>query len=248
MARIPGRSVPKVTPLRNPPFDQLKEPTMNLRLEEMHPALVHVPIAFVPVAVGADLVGRVANNRSLSSFARTAIVVGAAGAVASGLSGLIAGEEVNVEGKSRDMLMTHRNLNFLAMLVVGSLALWRVRRDKPSAAYLATGAAATGVLAYTAYLGGTLISKFGVGVAPADGIYRPDAPALGSAPVTEFAKAAATDLVHGVEHMVEEVAQGQLAPAIFGKSRAAAGAASEPGSGTDAAQSERADAAEAMPA
>lgn len=192
---------------------------MILRLEEMHPALVHVPIAFVPVSVGADFIGRITDNRPLAAFARTAIAVGAAGAVASGISGLIAGEEVNVEGRSRDMLITHRNLNFLAMLTAGGMALWRARRREPNAAYLATGAAVSGVLAYTAYLGGKLISTFGVGVSPAKGIYRPDAPALGSAPAGAFAKAAATDLVHGIEHMVEEVAKGQLIPALTGGSQ-----------------------------
>ena len=65
---------------------------MAIRIHEMHPAIVHVPIAFLPVSVGADLLGQVA------------------------------GEEVNVEGRSRDMLMTHRNLNVVAMLAVTA---WR---------------------------------------------------------------------------------------------------------------------------
>lgn len=191
---------------------------MTLRLEEMHPAIVHFPVAFLPVAVGADFLGRVTDSPALNSFARSAMVVGAVGAVAAGVTGLIAGEEVNVEGESRDMLMTHRNLNFLATLVLGGMAVWRFRRARPSAAYLAVGGVATAVLGYTAYLGGSLISKFGVEVEPAGGVYRPDAPALGSAPVSAFAKAAATDLVHGVEHMVEEVGEGQLVPALVGGS------------------------------
>ncbi len=189
---------------------------MKLRLEEMHPALVHLPIAFTPVAIGADFLGRNGRNRSLRNFGRDAIVVAAIGAVASGTSGLIAGEEVNVEGKSRDMLMTHRNLNFVAAVVLGCLALWRVRRKRPSASYLALGAAVSGLFGYTAYLGGKIISEFGAGVAPADGIYRPDAPALGTAPVTEFAKEAGKDLVRGVKHMVGELANGQIVPALVG--------------------------------
>jgi uncharacterized membrane protein len=191
---------------------------MTIRLQEMHPAIVHVPIAFLPLSVGADLLGRT-TNEPLLSFGRKAMVVAAAGAAAAGLSGLIAGEEVNVEGESRDMLMTHRNLNFLGAIVLGCMALWRVRHDRPSATYLGIGAAATGLLGYTAYLGGKLISDFGVGVRPAGGIYRPDAPALGAAPATAVLKDAATDLVHGVEHMVEEVGHGQLVPALVGGSR-----------------------------
>lgn len=190
---------------------------MAIRLHEMHPAIVHVPIAFLPVSVGADLLGQLAGE-PLYSFGRKAAIVAAAGAVGAGISGLIAGEEVNVEGRSRDMLVTHRNLNFVAMLVVSGMALWRRRRERPSSAYIALGVAACGVLGYTAYLGGKLVSHFGVGVLPAKGIYRPDAPELGKAPVTTFAKAAGTDLVHGVEHLVEEIAAGQIVPALIGGS------------------------------
>ena len=190
---------------------------MTIRLHEMHPAIVHVPIAFLPVSVGADLLGQVAGE-PLFSFGRKAMVVAAVGAVGAGISGLIAGEEVNVEGRSRDMLMTHRNINFVAMLAVSCMALWRRRRDRPNSTYLGMGAAACGILAYTAYLGGKLISDFGVGVGPAKGVYRPEAPELGKAPVTIFAKAAGTDLLHGVEHLVEEVAAGQIAPALIGRS------------------------------
>lgn len=190
---------------------------MTIRLNEIHPAIVHVPVAFLPVSIGADLLGQVAGE-PLFSFGRKTMTIAAVGAVGAGISGLIAGEEVNVEGRSRDMLMTHRNLNFVAMLVVACMALWRRRSDRPNLTYIGLGAAACGILGYTAYLGGKLISDFGVGVEPAKGVYRPDAPELGSAPVTSFAKAAARDLVHGVEHLVEEVAAGQLVPALIGGS------------------------------
>ena len=94
---------------------------MAIRIHEMHPAIVHVPIALLPVSVGADLLGQVAGEQ-LFSFGRKAMLVAAVGAVGAGISGLIAGEEVNVEGRSRDMLMTHRNLNVVAMLAVTA---WR---------------------------------------------------------------------------------------------------------------------------
>ena len=30
---------------------------MAIRLQQMHPVLVHVPVALLPLAVGADLIG-----------------------------------------------------------------------------------------------------------------------------------------------------------------------------------------------
>jgi uncharacterized membrane protein len=188
---------------------------MTIRLQEMHPALVHVPITLLPLAVGADLLGRVTGDKLLLSFGQKAICVAAVGAVASAVTGLVAGEEVNVEGDSRDMLMTHRNLNFVATLVAGGMALWRANHQKPNAVYLGTGAVGVGVLAYTAYLGGKLVYGAGVGVEPAHGIYRPDAPALRSGQVGPFIKTAATDLTHGVQHMVQEVGKGQLIPTVM---------------------------------
>ena len=165
---------------------------MAIRLQEMHPALVRLPIALLPLAVGADLIGSLTDNKSALSFGQKAICIAAAGAVASAVTGLIAGEEVKVEGASEIILITHRNLNFIAT----SMALWRVNHRKPNAPYLGVGAA-------------------GVGVEPAHGVYRSDAPKLKSGQIGTFVKTARTDLVHGVQHMVEEVVKGRLVPTIM---------------------------------
>ena len=109
---------------------------MAIQLQQMHPAMVHLPITLLPLSVGADLLGCMTGSKSLHSFGKTAIVAAAAGAAAAAVTGLIAGEEVNVEGESRDMLMTHRNLNFIATLVAGCMALRRSQRRKPGALYL----------------------------------------------------------------------------------------------------------------
>jgi uncharacterized membrane protein len=190
---------------------------MAIRLEQMHPALVHLPIALLPLAVGADLIGAVTGNRSFLAFGRGAIAAAAVGAVASAASGLIAGEEVNVEGQTRDKLMTHRNLNAVVTFVASCMAIWRARHKKPNAAYFDAGLVGMGVLAYTAYLGGELVYESGVGVAPAHGVYRPDAPTMRADQMGEFAEAAATDLAHGVQHMAQELREGYFVPAIAGK-------------------------------
>lgn len=190
---------------------------MAIRLEQVHPAVVHVPIAMLPLAVGADLLGAVTDSRSLSAFGRGAIATAAVGAVAAAATGLIAGEEVNVEGPSRDTLMTHRNLNAAATVIASCMAVWRSGNDRPGTGYFAAGLAGIGVLAYTAYLGGKLVYEAGVAVAPAEGVYRPDAPTLQAGQVGEFLRDAATDLAHGVEHMAEELRQGYVVPAIAGK-------------------------------
>lgn len=207
---------------------------MAIRLQEMHPALVHLPIELLPLAVGADVIGSLTHNDSLLSFGQKAIGVAAVSAVGSAVTGLIAGEEVNVEGASEDMLITHRNLNFIATLVAGGMALWRVKHRKPNAAYLGVGAVGVGVLAYTAYLGGKLVYDVGVGVEPAKGVYRADAPALKSGQIGSFFKTAGSDLVHGVHHMVQEMAKGRLIPTVITGLRKQPEASVPPTAGTPA--------------
>lgn len=187
---------------------------MAIRLQQMHPAIVHFPITLLPIAVGADLLGCIAGSESLHGFGRKAIGLAAVGALASAVTGLIAGEEVNVEGESHDMLVTHRNLNFVATVVAISMAVWRVKRDRPNAVYLGAGLTGVSVLAYTAYLGGKLVYDTGVGVEPAHGVYRTDAPTLRKGQVGVFFEATLSDLLHGIEHMIQEVRKGQIVPTI----------------------------------
>jgi len=187
---------------------------MAIRLEQMHPALIHLPVALLPLAVGVDLLGSITGKKSLLAFGQKAIGLAAAGAAASAVTGLIAGEEVNVEGASRDMLMTHRNLNAVATIVASCMAVWRAKHKEPNAIYLGTGAVGVGVLVYTAYLGGKLVYESGVGVKPAHGVYRTDAPILRVGQIREFLGAAATDLVHGAQHMAQELGEGHFVPTI----------------------------------
>ncbi|MCD6679569.1 MAG: DUF2231 domain-containing protein [Burkholderiaceae bacterium] len=184
---------------------------MAIRLEEMHPTLVHLPIALLPFAVAADFLGAVRDDDALRAVGRTAIRAAAAGAVLAAGTGLIAAEEVN-EGDARDMLMTHRNLNAAVTATALGMASWRARTERPGALYLASGLAAVGLLGYTAYLGGKMVYGHGVAVKPAGGIYRPGAPTMRASQLGAFVATALVDLFHGVRHMVSEISNGKIVP------------------------------------
>src|SRR5690349_21106828 len=100
----------------------LTEDTMPMRLQELHPSIVHFPIAFLPIAIGADLLGRLTGSRSLLNLGKAAIGVAAAGAATAATTGLIAQQEVNADGQALDMLITHRNLNLAATVVATAMA------------------------------------------------------------------------------------------------------------------------------
>lgn len=196
---------------------------MTIRLQEVHPSIVHFPIALFPVSIGTDMVGRATGKRGLLETARHTIELAAVGAALSGISGLIAQEEVNVEGETMDMLITHRNLNIAATLVMGALALWRSRHYRPTLSYLGVGLAGVGALAYSAYLGGSLVYKHGVGVKRAGGQHRDNPPELGKGGRNAaFARDAAVDLVHGVKHLGQEVGEGKIVPSLTGDGAARA--------------------------
>lgn len=79
---------------------------MAVQLQQMHPALVHLPITLLPLAVGADMLGCLTKNKSLFGFGQKAIGLAAVAALGAAVTSLIAGEEVNVKGETQDMLMT----------------------------------------------------------------------------------------------------------------------------------------------
>ncbi len=197
---------------------------MPMKLQEVHPALVHFPIALLPLAIGSDLIGKLTRNKELCDRGRWGIAAAAGTGLLAGIFGLIAQEEVNVEGSAKDMLITHRDLNLGAVAIMGAMAVRRARREKPTLAYLGLGLGLIGTVVYSAYLGGHMVYADGVGVEKAVGVAEP-VPALGRDEPGRIARKAARDLGSGAWHTVQEIAQGEIVPTIVSGDGAAAGAA-----------------------
>jgi hypothetical protein len=125
-----------------------------------------------------------------------------------------------------DTLKTHRTLNLGLVAIAGAMAVRRMRNEKASAAYLGLGLAGLAAMAYSAYLGGTMVYHDGVGVEAADGIReRPAVPELSRKDAGKALRVAATDTAKGIQLTVEETAKGDLLPSIVnhGSDRASAG-------------------------
>ena len=67
------------------------------------------------------------------------------------------------------------------------------------------------------YFGGKLVYESGAGLEPEHGVYKSDTPALGGRNAGAFFKAAATDLVRGVQCMAEAVSAGKVVPTLTAK-------------------------------
>lgn len=185
---------------------------MPIRLSELHPSVVHFPIALLPVAVGADALGLLTRSRDLHAVGRIGIGIAAASAALAGVLGLIAQEEVRLDDRSRPVLQTHRTLNVAALGVVTALAVARAGVKRPGIGYLLAGLAAIGTVSYSAYLGSKLVYAHGVAVEEAHGIAGAD-PDLVRSPRSTLALAA-KDLATGVVHAAKDMARGVFVPTL----------------------------------
>ena len=205
---------------------------MPVRLQEVHPSLVHFPIALLPIALASDALGALSNSDSLLGTGRRLMPLTAISAAVAAATGLVAQEEVNADGRAHDLLVTHRNLNVGLLALITGLAVLRRKSPRPSLGYLVAGFVGVAGMTYTAYLGGKMVYAHGVGVEPAGGVREGHAPPLTARRAKDVVRHAVDDLMHGSRHAVEHLTQGELAPALKGKGDT--DRAGVPGSGPDA--------------
>ena len=187
---------------------------MAMRLQEVHPSIVHFPLTLLPLSVGADLIGQMTGNQKLQDLARVTMPLAAVSAAVAAAAGLVAQEEVNATGEAHDMLVTHRNLNLTMVGTAAAMAMWRAKQDKPTPAYLALGLLGLAAMTYTAYLGGHMVYEHGVGVVNAGGVRGGASPELTPGSMTEAARVAGRDLGDAVRNTADDIGRGELAPQV----------------------------------
>jgi uncharacterized membrane protein len=185
---------------------------MPMRVHEVHPALAHFPVALLPTAVAADLIGRLTDNDSLMEMGRQLMPVAAASVAATGVAGFAAQEAVRTSDASHDLLVTHRTLNIGLLALSVGLAAIRARSRRPSAGYLLAGLAGAALVTYSGYLGGRMVYTHGVGVTPADGIEPERTPEMPHDGFGRAARASASNVGHALRHTAQEMVQGEIVP------------------------------------
>jgi uncharacterized membrane protein len=188
-----------------------------MRLQEVHPSIVHFPITLLPLAVGADLLGHVTGSERLRAVGRAAMPAAAGSAALAAVAGLVAQEAVRADGMAHDMLVTHRNVNLGVLGVAAAMAAWRRRQDRPGVGYLALGLASLAAVTYSAYLGGHMVYEHGVGVEAAGGVRDARAPELTPAQAGDSARATVENVREGAGNMVRELREGEVAPTLTGR-------------------------------
>ena len=186
---------------------------MAIKLHEVHPSLVHFPIALYPFALAADLAGRISGNRDLMATGRVSMTGAAVTTAAAGVFGFIAQEEVKA-GEARDLLVTHRTLNVGFLGLVTAMAALRAKTERPTWAYISAGLIGFAGLLYSSYLGGKMVYAHGVGVERAGGVAEGESPELLPAQAGRVIGHTVRDTVMGVAHTVQDAAHGEIAPKL----------------------------------
>lgn len=137
---------------------------MDMRVHELHPTLIHAPLALLPSAVITDLAASFTGSRKLDLAGRTMWWSVAASGLVAGLAGMAASQEVKTEDThTRDMMFLHGLGNVTLVLGALGVASWR-GSHRPSFFTHLVGLGAFAFAAYTGWLGGEMVYTHGLGV------------------------------------------------------------------------------------
>lgn len=141
---------------------------------DLHPLLVHYPIALLPVAGLLECVGIITRRDDFSRAAWWNQLLGTIGLGAAAFTGIRAGEMANLSGLALETLDRHQQMAFVLTGLFAGLLLWRLgtRTRLPARARWLYGLlylAGVALLVAVAWYGGELVFRFGAGAAPSAG-------------------------------------------------------------------------------
>jgi uncharacterized membrane protein len=137
-------------------------------MNHLHGALNHFPIALLFVSAGLDFVPWKTPN--LRSSAWLLLVLGTLGAIAATVSGLLAHLAYEDDPYLLSAMEVHQYLAFVTTALFAALTAWRwrsLRRGSDvggNTVYLVLILLGVVVLGVTGFLGGNLLSEYGIGV------------------------------------------------------------------------------------
>jgi uncharacterized membrane protein len=137
-------------------------------MPNIHPFLVHFPVALLTTALAFDFLGVVLSRDELMRAGWWTQLVGTIGMAAAVISGLVAKSQALIPSEAGGTFDTHQQIAFISAGAFTALLLWRVgmrTRIAPQrrTLYLALCAAALGCLWIAAWYGGELVYRFGIG-------------------------------------------------------------------------------------
>jgi uncharacterized membrane protein len=140
-----------------------------MRPWELHPVLIHFPIAFLLGGMLVDLIARIRPRESLTRVASGLLLAGVLSGIAAAFAGVVSYYTVPAHTEAAHGQMdAHLILASaaLALFALVTFARWRRRTQPASAMALSGGLVATALLVGAAFLGGKVVYQGGAGVDP----------------------------------------------------------------------------------
>ncbi|MEI6746726.1 MAG: DUF2231 domain-containing protein [Methylococcaceae bacterium] len=134
-------------------------------LANIHPLLVHFPIAFLSLFVVVDLIGTAAKKSEWRSFASGLLYLGTVFAGLTVWAGFNAADTVPHNHNVHDIMERHEQLGLSILALSMALLAWRLRRPVDGwGIYNVFSIVLLGLVIFGADLGGLMVYKYGVAV------------------------------------------------------------------------------------
>jgi uncharacterized membrane protein len=136
-----------------------------------HPIIVDFAVALLVVSVAFDLLASIVEERDLRVVSWWTLLLGTVAAALAVVSGFAAARLAGNDSPVVETIAWHRNLGIVTLACFGACTLWRLRwpasfPERFRDLYWALTAIGLGALLVTAYFGGILVFRLGVGFRP----------------------------------------------------------------------------------
>jgi uncharacterized membrane protein len=135
---------------------------------ELHPAVVHFPIALAITSALFILLYRLFNREALLTAAEWTFDLAALSSILAVISGLLAEGEIKATGSAAELLENHELIGILAMCVLAGGAILRRLlpdfRRRWTTWYLLVFFLAAILVGINGYLGGEMVFRHGLGI------------------------------------------------------------------------------------
>jgi len=133
-------------------------------MQNIHPLFVHFPIVLALVAVLFELLSLFVKKETLYNMTNGLVILTAIAAVATALTGLIAGGSVPHPDEAHPLMDTHKTLELIGGSLSIVTALWVVFLNKRVRVVRTVLILLTAiVISYGAFYGGRLVYEYGIG-------------------------------------------------------------------------------------
>ncbi|MBI5238340.1 MAG: DUF2231 domain-containing protein [Deltaproteobacteria bacterium] len=135
----------------------------------IHPMLIHFPIALLSAFLAMELLGFIFKKEDLRTAATWMLYLGTLGAMVAVAAGLYAASTVSHSEEVHPIILKHRNLGITVLSLGVILSIWRIMAggrftNKGQLVHLFLALVMVIAMTFGADLGGLMVYKYGVAV------------------------------------------------------------------------------------